>query len=181
MFRHILGDFAEVSAHGIIRIHEATIVDPETKQSTGKVIPKNVHDQLAVSGTLQGQGNEPNTFVNLHLRTGLPLTGEHGKGRTALKWIIDGEFGTIEVQNRPEDGGWGAFLTTTENRVFLNGEELKVASVESDRLGASGKAWLEFAKGKDGVYYDLEKSVKVHQVLDAALTSIQDGRRISLV
>ena len=63
---------------------------------------------------------------------------------------------------------------------LLNGEEVNVESTEADRLGNPGKAWLEFAKGKDGVYWDIDKTVAVHRVLDAALTSVQEGRRVSL-
>ncbi|KAJ3558382.1 hypothetical protein NM688_g960 [Phlebia brevispora] len=177
---YILGDFTEISASGAIQQPYAELVDAEGNP-TGQTIKKTVHDQIALSGVLQSKDGQPGTFVNIHCRAALPLTGEHGRGRTSLKWIIDGELGTVEVQNKPEDGSWGAFITTTEKRVLLNGEEVKWEAIDADRLGSPGKAWLEFAKGKDGKYWGLEESVRVHRVLDAALTSIQEGKRISLV
>lgn len=182
VFAHTLGDIASVSASGAIQIPTATVIDADGKP-TGETVQKTAHDQVALSGVLQSadDAHTPGAFFNLHCRAALPLSGPHGQGRTALKWIIDGEHGTLEVQNRPEDGAWGAFPNLTEKRVLLNGEEVRWEATEADRLGPSGKAWLEFAKGEDGVYYDLEKSVKVHRVLDAALTSIRDGKRVSLV
>ena len=140
-----------------------------------------MHDQLALSGVFQNKGSQPGAFYNLHVRAAVPMAGERARGRTIFKWIIDGELGTIEVQNIKELPTWDVSYAMTDSRVLVNGEEVKVDATEADRLGASGKAWLEFAKGERGVYYDLEKSVKIHRVLDAALTSIQEGRRISLV
>ncbi|KAF7797591.1 hypothetical protein EIP86_008791 [Pleurotus ostreatoroseus] len=179
IFTDILGDFAEVTASGAIQYPTAEMLGTDGKP-TGEIITKTVHDQVALSGVLASKDGKPGTFYNLHIRAALPLSGEYGKGRTGFKWIIDGEFGTIEVQNKEENGAWGAFVTMAEPRVLLNSEEVKVESIEADRLGNPGKAWLEFAKGKDGVYWDIEKTVAVHRVLDAALTSIQEGRRISL-
>ena len=135
---------------------------------------------MGIQQLTTGAPDVPGTFFNLHCRAALPLSGPHSAGRTGLRWIIDGERGTREVQNRAEDGTFGVFLNTSEKRVLLNGEEVKWEATEADRLGPSGKAWLEFAKGKDGVYYDLEKSLKIHRVLDAALASIRDGKRVSL-
>ncbi|KAF7797592.1 hypothetical protein EIP86_008792 [Pleurotus ostreatoroseus] len=177
--RDTLGDFAEVTASGAIEFPTAELLDSDGK-GTGEIITKTVHDQVALSGVLQSKDGKPGVFYNLHLRAAIPLSGEHGKGRTGLKWIIDGELGTIEVQNKEELGTWGAFVTMAEQRVLLNGEEVAVEPTDADRLGQPGKAWLEFAKGKDGVYWDLDQSVRVHRVLDAALTSIQEGRRIPL-
>ncbi|KAJ3558385.1 hypothetical protein NM688_g958 [Phlebia brevispora] len=156
---YVLGDFTEVSATGAIQYPTAEVVDADGKP-TGQILKKTVHDQVALSGVLHSTNGHP--------------------GVTNLKWIIDGELGTIEIQSKPEDGGSGAFITT-DKRVFLNGEEVTWETTDEDKLGGSGKAWLEFAKGKDGKYWGLEESVRVHRVLDAALTSIQEGKRLSLV
>ncbi len=177
---HTLGEFAEVSASGAVRIASSVLVDTDG-EPIGGTIQKTAHDQVALSGVLKSKDDGHGTFVNLHCRAAIPLSGEYGKGRTLLKWIIDGEYGTVEVQNREEDGPWGALITMAEHRVLLNGEEVDITPTEADRLGAPGKGWLEFAKGQDGLYWGLDESVKLHQVLDAALTSIQEGRRISLV
>lgn len=176
---HVLGDFVSVSATGVVQLPTASFVDSEGKP-TGETLQKTAHDQVALTGILEGKDGAPGTFVNVHTRGLLPLTGEHGRGRTLLKWIIDGEFGTIEVQNREEDGPWGALIATAEKRVLLNGEEVHWEPSEEDRLDNPGKAWLEFAKGSEGKYWGIEESVKVHRVLDAALTSIQEGRRVDL-
>ncbi|KAJ3558384.1 hypothetical protein NM688_g959 [Phlebia brevispora] len=176
---YVLGDFTEVSATGAIQYPTAELVDADGKP-TGQTLEKTVHDQIAISGVLQSKGSQPGTFVNIHCRGAIPLTGEYAHGRTAFKWIIDGELGTIEVQGRPGDDGLSA-LSNTEKRVLLNGEEVQSDTVDADRLGGSGRAWVEFAKGKDGEYWGLEESVRVHRVLDAALTSIQEGKRLSLV
>ena len=148
---------------------------------TGEILQKSVHDQVALSGILKGHDGQPGAFVNVHCRGGLPLAGEKGAGRTLLKWIIDGEDGTIEVVNKPEEGVWGAFMAIGANRVLLNGEEVPIEPSDVDRLGNPGKAWLEFSKGEDGVYWGIDESVKLHRVLDAALTSINEGKRVTLL
>ncbi len=173
---HVLGDFSEVSASGAVRIPTASFVDLDGKP-TGEIIPKTAHDQVALSGVLKGEHD--GVFVNVHCRAGMECTGDKVGGRHLFQWTIDGELGSIEVRNRVEDGPLGCFIAT-EKRVFLNGEEVSVEREEIDKLGNTGKAWLEFAKGNDGKYTTLDEAVKVHRVLDAALTSIQDGRRVYL-
>ena len=100
-----------------------------------------------------------------------------------MKWIIDGEKGTIEVRNDPGSGVWGAFIAIADKLVFLNGEQVVVEKKEEDRLDNPGKAWLEFAKernGEKGVYWGIDESLKLHRVLDAAQTSILTGQKIVL-
>ena len=177
---HIVGDFTEISASGAIQTPSATVIAADGNP-TGETIQKTVHDQIALSGKLHSKNGQPGVFVNLHCRAALPLSGEHGKGRTLFKWIIDGELGTVEVQSKEEVAPWGAFITTRERRVLLNGEEVTWEATETDRLGSPGKAWLEFAKDEDGLYWGLDQSVKLHRVLDAALVSIQEGRRITFL
>lgn len=176
---HILGDFVSVSATGVVQLPTASIIDSEGKP-TGETIQKTSHDQIAITGILEGKDGAPGTFVNLQTRGLLPITGEHGRGRTVFTWIIDGEFGTIEVQNRKDDTASGPFVNLAEKRVLLNGEEVHWEPSEADRLDNTGKAWLEFAKGSEGKYWGIDESVKVDRVLDAALTSIKEGRRVDL-
>lgn len=175
----ILGDFVEINASGVIQLDTASFVDDEGKP-TGETIKKTAFDQVALIGRLKPKGNEPGIFANVHCRTGVPTEGEYARGRTLLKWTIDGELGTIEVQNDPSTGAWGAFIGIGDKRVLLNGEEVVLESSDVDRLDNPGKAWLEFAKGDEGWYWGIDDSVKLHRVLDAALTSIQEGRRVAL-
>ena len=134
---------------------------------------------VALTGILESKDGNPGVFVNVHIRTALPLAGEHGKGRTYFRWIFDGEKGSIEVQNDPKTGVLGAFITT-DKLLFLNGEPVSYEKTEIDRLDDTGKAWLEFAKGKKGRYWGIDESVKVHRVLDAAETSIATGKKVVL-
>ena len=168
----VLGDFTELTACGTVLHEWATIID-EQGEPTGQTIKSSVPDQIALAGILQLKGNIPSLFVNLHFRAALPVVGEHGRGRTALRWIIDGELGTIEVQDNPVHGVRGGFIGNGDKLVILNGEEV-------DKLDNTGKAWLEFATGEKGKYWSIDDSVKLHQVLDAALTSLRQGKKVNV-
>ena len=174
-----LGDFAEVSALGAIQTPTATLLDAEGKP-TGKTIQKTIHDQVALNGILESADGQPGVFVNIHIRAGLPFGGEHGRGRKYLEWIIDGEKGTIEVQNDPKAGIWGAIIQITDKLVFLNGKPVTWEKQDVDRLDNTGKAWLEFAKGEQGKYWGIDESVRVHRVMDAVHTSIATGKKVVL-
>lgn len=173
----LAGHFTEVTASGTIRFPEANFIDAMGKP-TGEVSHSTVHDQISLSGIIQS-GNE-GVFVNFHGRGGLASTGERGKGRRTFQWIIDGEDGTIEVTDREADGVWSAFVAITEKDVFLNGQKVELEVKSEDQLGNSGKAWLEFAKGKEGKYLTMDDAVRCHQVVEAALESITEGKRIML-
>ncbi|PSR99443.1 hypothetical protein PHLCEN_2v4122 [Hermanssonia centrifuga] len=175
---HAIGEFTEVTASGAIQYPIALLRDSDGKL-TGESIPKTTHDQIALSGILRGSGsNTSAVFANIHIQGGIPLLGEKGRGRTVLKWVIDGEDGVIEVLKKEEDSPGGAFISTREKRVLLNGEEVKLEEREEDQLDNSGKAWLEFARG--GRYWSIEDAVRVHLVLDAAQKSIDEGRKFVL-
>ncbi|PSR77867.1 hypothetical protein PHLCEN_2v7688 [Hermanssonia centrifuga] len=175
---HAIGEFTEVSASGAIQYPIALLRDADGKL-TGDSIPKTAHDQIALSGILRGSGNNTNAvFASIHVQGGIPLLGEKGRGRTALKWIIDGEDGVIEVLNREEDSPALAFISIKEQQVLLNGQAVKLEEREEDQLDNPGKAWLEFARG--GRYWSIEDAVRVHRVLDAAQRSIIEGRKFVL-
>ena len=176
-FELVLGRFTEVTATGTIRFPEGKFVDHEGKL-TGETSHNTVHDQVSVSGIIQ-HGND-GVFVNIHARAGFSVTGEAGRGRRLLQWIIDGEDGSIELTNREADGLWGLIIEGTEKDVFLNGEKVELELKEEDQLGNPGKAWLEFAKGKDGRYTTIDDAVRIHRVVEAALTSIREGKRVTI-
>lgn len=170
----VLGPFAEVTASGTIRFPTGHFVDAEGKP-TDKVFHSNVHDQISLAGTLKD-----GVFVSIHSRAGLAYTGPRGAGRRKLQWVIDGEDGTIELTNRESEGIMGTLMGYTEKDVFLNGEKLVLEETEVDRLGNSGKAWLEFAKGAEGRYTTIDDAVRIHRVLDAVLTGIYEGKKVVL-
>ncbi|PSR81963.1 hypothetical protein PHLCEN_2v6203 [Hermanssonia centrifuga] len=171
---HVLGEFTSLSAHGIIAVPTAKVIDAAGNE-TGEIFQKTAHDQVAVSGVLRGNGAYTEmSFANIHARVAL---GEQGRGRTLFKWIIDGEDGTIELR---EDGTGGGFVAIGEKRVFLNGEEVKLEEKAEDRLGNSGKAWLEFAKGAEGKFFGIDDAVRLHRAVDAAQKSINEGRTVVL-
>ncbi|THG94718.1 hypothetical protein EW026_g6806 [Hermanssonia centrifuga] len=175
---HAVGDFAEVSASAINQYPVVNLTDEDGKP-TDKIIRKTIHDQIALSGIVRGHNkNAGAVFATFQFRAGIPLDGERERGRTIFKWTIDGEYGTIEVQHSEEEGTAGGFIQMREKRVFLNGEEVKLELGEEDRLGNSGKAWLEFARG--GRYVNIDDAVRVHRVLDAAQKSIAEGRKVVL-
>ncbi|KAI0339692.1 NAD-binding Rossmann fold oxidoreductase [Trametopsis cervina] len=167
MLEYVFSEFTAVSAATTVRIPQVKAVDA-SGNPTGDVLPKTAHDQVVLTGYLGGQYD--GTLVNLLCQAGPP------GGR--FSWYIDGEDGVIEVRSRPENGIYGAFPSTSEMQILLNDEEVALETKEEDRLGNSGKAWLEFAKGVDGYYETLESSVRVWKVLDAAMKSIEEGGKM---
>lgn len=156
------------------------LVDDQNRP-TGKTIKSTTHDQVSVSGILSGKPYAEGAFVNIHCRSALlKVPGEKGEGRTLFRWIIDGEDGAIEVVHREQDGEIGSFISMTEKKVFLNGKEVPLEETELDPLGNEGKAWFEFAKGEEGRYTTIDDAVRIHRVLEAALQSIQEGKRVVL-
>ncbi len=163
--RHLLGDIKEVSATSAILFPDVKLLDASGKP-TGEVVRKTAPDQAVLTAKLGGQHD--GAVVTIHAQFG-PRTGH-------FRWFIDGEDGSIEVKNRPENGAYGVFFNIMEQQVILNGEEVALDVREEDRLGNTGKAWFEYAKGSDeGRYETLEDSVEVWRVLNAALKSLEQG------
>ncbi|CAL1712214.1 unnamed protein product [Somion occarium] len=155
----VLGDFSQVCANGAVRFPTAKVITYDG-QPTGKSIQSTSHDQVSLSGILSGKPHSEGAFVNIHCRSGLTHSGEGGKGRRQFIWVIDGEDGSIEV--------------------FLNGVEVPLDEIEEDKLGNTGKAWLHFANGDEGKYPTINDAIRLHRVLDAALLSIQEGRKVKV-
>ncbi|THG95285.1 hypothetical protein EW026_g6345 [Hermanssonia centrifuga] len=175
---YAIGDFTEISASGIIQHPTVRVLGADGKP-TDKTLQKTAHDQVSLSGIVRGQDkNTGAVFATFQVRGGFSLDGERGRGRTVFKWTIDGEDGTIEVQDTKEEGAGGAFIQMGEKRVLLNGEEVTLELGEEDQLGNAGKAWLEFARG--GRYVNIDDAVRVHRVLDAAQKSIAEGKKFVL-
>ncbi|KAI0339574.1 NAD-binding Rossmann fold oxidoreductase [Trametopsis cervina] len=171
MLSFVLSEVTAVSATAAIRIPEVAIVD-ENGNPTGERRTKNTYDQIIITGTLGGH-NEGALFT-FHAQSG-PASGR-------FLWQVDGEEGVIEARNRPEKGLLSVFAGIHELKVVFNGEEVELETKEEDRLGSTGKAWLEFAKGPEGRYETLESSVRAWKVMDAVLKSIEaDGKTIQIV
>ena len=120
-----------------------TIVDPATGKPSGETLKRTTHDQVALSGILGG--THAGALVNIHQQGGIP--------RTHFSWTIDGEEGSIVVRPVPERVKTDAFISILDKEVVLNGEVVPIEFTEADNaLGNTGKAWLEFAKGKEGRY-----------------------------
>ncbi len=173
VLKDVLGELVEVSAFGAIRTPTAHVVDPTTGQTLPEPITKTSHDQIIVNGTLKGRRSDlDGVVVNIHYQGGLSV-------EEPFRWVIYGEEGVIEVKSTK--GAPGDGIATHEKDVYLNGKKVDVGmSNEEKRLGNTGKGWLEFAKRKDGVYETLESIVGVYRVVDAALTSIREGRKVVL-
>ncbi|KAI0073804.1 NAD-binding Rossmann fold oxidoreductase [Panus rudis PR-1116 ss-1] len=168
----VLGDFAEVVADATIRIDPNVQILNIDNKPTGEVIQKTVPDQYGIVGKLKD-----GIFVTVHVQVG--LRAEQAKGRRLFHWIIDGEEGSIEVQGLPEHGSL-AFSPNIEKKVLLNGVEVPLEESEVDKLGYTGKAWLEFAK-EDGNYPTIDDAVKLHRTIDAIERSIEEGRKVKLI
>ena len=89
VFTHILGDFSSVSAMGTIAYPEVSLIDGNGKP-TGKTAKATAFDQIAFSGVLKS-----GAMISFIQRGGYPST----KGRKQLIWIIDGENGSITIEN----------------------------------------------------------------------------------
>lgn len=169
---HLVGQFKEVSATAAILFPDVEIVDTAGKP-VGRTVRKTAPDQLVLTGTLGGAND--GAIVTIHAQSG-PATARH-------LWFIDGEEGTIEVRNKPENGPFGVFLAAHEMKLSWNDVEVEAPpQTDEDGLGNVTKAWLEFAKGKDGKYATLDDAVAVWRVIDAAQKSIAaGGKKIPVV
>lgn len=174
VLKHVLGTFTEVNATSAIRFPTVVVVDPSTGQVVGDPIThKTRHDQIIMSGILKGRTAElDGIVVNIHCQGGF-------EAAEPFRWVIYGEKGTIEIKSTKDMPG--SQIATHEKVVYLNNEKVEVDETELDKkLGNTGKGWLEFAKGDDGVYESLESSVDIYRAVDAALTSIRGGKKVAL-
>ncbi|KAI0093719.1 hypothetical protein BDY19DRAFT_989267 [Irpex rosettiformis] len=174
VLKHTLGTFVEVNATGAIRIPTAQIIDPANgKPLADSLTNKTTHDQVILSGLLKGRTpNHDGIVANIHYQGGVTV-------EEPFRWVIYGEEGTVEVKATKDMPG--ANIATHEKDVYLNDQKIDLGETEADkRLGPTGRAWLEFARGEDGVYESPESSLNIYRVVDAALTSIREGKKVVL-
>jgi predicted dehydrogenase len=177
VLKYVLGTFKEVSALGTIRIPTAHIIDLSTGQplpNTDPITNKTAHDQVAISGILKGRVPElDGIFTNIHYQGGVNVA-------EPFRWVIYGEEGTIEIKST--QGAPGDAIATHEKDVYLNGKKVDLGETELDKkLGPTGKAWLELTKGEEkGLYETLDSAADIYRVVDAALISIREGKKVIL-
>ncbi|KAI0345132.1 NAD(P)-binding protein [Trametopsis cervina] len=167
ILKDVLGTFTEVTALGSIRFPIVQVIGGEP------ITDRTTHDQVIVTGVLKSNVGTAHdgVVVNIHYQGGV-VTHE------PFLWSIFGETGTIEVKAAKDAPG--DVMPTQEKDVYLNGVKVEVEETEVDKkLGNTGKGWLEFAE-QSGRGVSLEDSVELYRVVDAALTSIREGRKVVL-
>jgi len=160
-FLRMFGDISTVTASQTISYNESTVVTQDGSR-TSEVLRVTTPDTLAFSGVTKA-----NVLFTFHCRAGVALT----EGRTNFLWIIDGTEGSIRVEG---DGPPGSFLNVKEPSLFINGRKVDVPQNE---YGNIGRAWEEFAKGKEGDYPTIHDAIKVHQVAQAVIDSAKDAKQ----
>jgi predicted dehydrogenase len=163
---YILGDFVSVSATATTHYQTATIIDSDSKP-TGKTVPVTAPDHIAFTGLLKS-----GAICSIIWRGGLPST----KGRKQFIWEIDGEDGSIRLEN---DGQGGTFIGIRDPELYINGDLIGVDST-AGLIGNIAEGWSQFAKGGDGNYPTLEDALRNHRLLDAIERSETEGRTIVL-
>ncbi|KAF5332708.1 hypothetical protein D9611_005239 [Ephemerocybe angulata] len=174
IFLQTLGPLSRVSASGTILFPTVTIVDDVTHEPTGKTLPNQYPDHITVTGVLRDSG----AWVTITIRLGHPS----GPGRTELLWEIDGEDGTVKVEDTRPVGG--LLSAHDPEHIHLNGEKLNWITAEDGEAYDNPvpfikSAWLEFSKGKEngGHFMDINDAAKHRQVLEAIEASLFEGGR----
>lgn len=174
----MFGLFSRVRAAGTTLYSTVTVVDDTTGEPTGQTLANEYPDHVTINGVLKDSGAWATAILRLGHKSTL--------GRTQLLYDIDGEDGTVRIQdNRPMGMNMGA---QHPEHMFLNGEELAWDAAQDGETYENPVPflrdnWLEFYKGKEngGHYVDIEEAVKLREFLDAIQTSIEEeGRWIEL-
>jgi predicted dehydrogenase len=182
---HVLGDFSSVTATTTTAFPVITVVDASGKP-TGDTVNATAPDHVAFSGKLKS-----GAFASVTWRTVYSYTN----CRKQFLWIIDGDEGSIALENDAGMSEWvdhswdtllthefsvgGTFFHLYDPKVYLNGE-----SVEIDGHGGVlenlSVGWAEFAKGENGEYATLEDAVRIRRLCEAISTSAKEGRTVDL-
>lgn len=164
---HLLGDFASVSATSAIIYPEATLFSPNSDETRTATVT--AADHVAFSGILKS-----GAVASVVWRGGYSST----PGRTQFVWAIDGEDGSIRVE---EDAVAGAFIHIRDPKLFLNGERVPTDEMWGGFSGNIRAAWAEFADGgQEAKYATIEDAVKLKTLLHAIDSSARDGMRVVL-
>lgn len=169
-----LGPLSRLSASATTLYPTVAVVDDNTGHPTGKILQSQFPDHITVTGVLK----DSNAWTTIIIRQGHAST----PGRTQLLWDIDGEEGTLKVEDT-QALGWIISAREPES-ILLNGEKL-AWNIEEDGERADKvvhflkSTWLEFLKGREGVgrYASIDDAVKLKEVLFAIETSLENGGR----
>ncbi|KAH9918467.1 hypothetical protein B0H21DRAFT_827579 [Amylocystis lapponica] len=131
---------------------------------TGKTLEQTSVHQIALAGML-----ESGAVLGFHYRGGLEAMG--GKAGKPLVWTIDGEKGTVLLEEDPES------KSMRTSRHYLNGEKVVIAP---DGKTNTGRAWAEFAKGPGGKYPTLDDAVQAKKIVNAIARSAEEGKKIDI-
>lgn len=113
--------------------------------------------------------------MSFHFRSGLST---HNKGQKPFLWLIDGEDGTIKVEDDEPMGA--SFIHIKHPKLYVKGEAQTFDKPLVDYTGNVGDQWKEIAKGEEGRFTTFEDALRIHRVLDAVKTSAREGRRVDL-
>ncbi|KAJ7142157.1 NAD-binding Rossmann fold oxidoreductase [Mycena crocata] len=164
---HTLGDFASISAT-TATVYPTAIIFSEGSDQT-KTATVTASDHVAFSGVLKS-----GAVMSVTWRGGYSST----PGRTQFVWVIDGEDGSIRVE---EEAPAGAFIHITDPKLFLNGERISIDASWGGFSGSIRAAWAEFADGgEDKKYATLDDAVRIRTLLKAIEDSARDGVRVVL-
>ncbi|KAJ3541984.1 hypothetical protein NMY22_g3679 [Coprinellus aureogranulatus] len=174
-FFHVLGPLARIRATGTILYPTVTLLDDTTSEPTSTTLPATYPDHITVNGILKDSG----AWVTVTMRQGHKST----PGRTQLLWEVDGEDGTLKIEDTRMLGMNVGFHDP--EHLFFNGEEVIWDAEKEGHEKYESPApflrdnWLAFYKGKENGanYMDIEGAVKHREFLAAIETSLQEGRR----
>ncbi|KAJ3547370.1 hypothetical protein NMY22_g1675 [Coprinellus aureogranulatus] len=173
----VFGPLKRLSASGTTLYPTITVIDDNTNAPTGVTLPSQFPDHITITGLLK-DSNDSGAWITIIIRQGHPST----PGRTQLLWDVDGEDGTLKVEDtRPL--GWVVSAREPES-VFLNGDKLEWNDEEDGERAESvvpfmKNTWLEFLKGKErgGRFADIDDAVRLKEILSAIETSLDNGGR----
>ncbi|EAU86469.1 NAD-binding Rossmann fold oxidoreductase [Coprinopsis cinerea okayama7 len=166
----VLGKFVSVSATGTTHYPTTSLVDDETGEPTGEVLPAPGNDHFSITATLESGSLFTSFFRTIKAST---------PGRLIFLWEIDGEEGSIKMSASPNNIN-GSFFTLGDPELYVNGEKVEVEGAQQGPIGSLVRNWEEFAKGEKGSYATLEDAVRIKDYLDAVETSLETGVRISV-
>jgi len=171
LFTNALGDFASLSATGVSHFPVATVFDELTGKPTGETVPTTAGpDHISITGVLNS-----GVLVNMTWRGGIRATTP---GRRILLWEIDGEEGSIRLENSEV---FGSFIPYGDPELFLNGEKVEVEGSKEGVAGTVTKNWVEFAKGDvGGTHATIEDAVRIKRLIEAIDESLASGQRVSI-
>ncbi|KZV59912.1 NAD-binding Rossmann fold oxidoreductase [Peniophora sp. CONT] len=169
MITRALGPLASLSAVStigipVIKVGESPM-DPKAKSVQAKV-----PDQYAVSGTFESGALFSGSWRTIPIDT---------KNTTpTLVWLIEGSKGQLRVETSADTpvGGFPHFVPPVA--LFFNGEKIALEEENAQFGGATGRAWVEYARGDEGEYPTFEDALLLRKHVEAVKRSMVEGIRV---